>query len=220
MNIYQRIAEVMKVVKYVQKDTKVGDGRNSYKAVSHDKVASVLRDACIDQGIVIHPSQISKGMSVDGVTSYGKPKIRFEALFAVSFVNIEKPEDFFVVNIEAHGDDNMDKAPGKALSMATKMAMLKVFMLESGDNEESRSDDGNGKGPAPSANPPHEMYNWSIDFKNKIQQQINNEGMMALINDNETSLNDCTKKMVKDFADTIKARTEGQVKWPDYIKGK
>ena len=42
--------------------------------------------------------------------------------------------------IEAHANDNGDKAPGKALSYATKSAMLKVFSLETGENDESRAD--------------------------------------------------------------------------------
>lgn len=39
--------------------------------------------------------------------------------------------------------DNADKAPGKALSYAKKYAMLKLFEIETGENDESRYyDDG------------------------------------------------------------------------------
>jgi hypothetical protein len=36
--------------------------------------------------------------------------------------------------------DAGDKAPGKAITYATKISMLKVFGIETGDNEESRAD--------------------------------------------------------------------------------
>ena len=34
--------------------------------------------------------------------------------------------------------DSGDKAPGKAITYATKISMLKVFSVETGDNEEAR----------------------------------------------------------------------------------
>ncbi len=40
--------------------------------------------------------------------------------------------------------DNADKAPGKALSYAKKYAVLKLFEIESGEDEESRFSDDAG----------------------------------------------------------------------------
>ena len=57
LNIYQRINNVMKAVKYVQKDSSVSGGGVNYKAVSHDQVVSVLRQALVDHGIMIFPNQ-------------------------------------------------------------------------------------------------------------------------------------------------------------------
>ena len=58
--------------------------------------------------------------------------------YAVHFVNIDQPEDRVTICINAHAADNGDKAPGKCASYATKSAMLKMFSLETGENEESR----------------------------------------------------------------------------------
>ena len=52
------------------------------------------------------------------------------------FINVDNPEDRFSVDTYAHSDDNTDKGPGKAYTYAVKMALLKVLMLQSGDNEE------------------------------------------------------------------------------------
>ena len=154
LNIYQRIAQVQKKVLAVAKDALVGKGDNAYRAVSHDKVMSLIRQPCIDAGVTIFPVQQAKGESVPGVTSYGKPKHRFEAMYDINFVCIDKPDDRLVVSIEAHGDDNLDKAPGKAVSYATKAAVIKVFMLATGENDEVLLEDGNGTGPPPATTPP------------------------------------------------------------------
>ena len=111
MNIYQRIAAVQKDCPQVKKDTKVGSGGNSYMAVSHDGVLTLLRDSIMKHGIVVATSQKEKGISVDGETKSGTAKIRFEALYDVSFINVDKPEDRHTVAVEAHGEDYNDKGP-------------------------------------------------------------------------------------------------------------
>lgn len=153
MNIYQRIAEVQKVCKYVKKDAEVGTGGNKYKAVTHDKVMELVRQPMIDNGILTFTSQQLKGEHYDGQTRSGTAKIRFEAVYDVSFVNIEDPEDRFMVSVEAHGEDSNDKAPGKAISYATKTAFLKTFMIATGENDEARMEEGIPAGQKPSAAP-------------------------------------------------------------------
>lgn len=141
-NIYQRIAEIQKACGYVKKDTTVGYGNNSYKATSHDAVLRVLRTEAINNGVIIVPSQQAKGESVAGQTKNGADKIRFEAVYDIHFINVDDPKDCHVMSVEAHGEDSNDKAPGKAISYATKTAMLKMFLLETGENDEARLDEG------------------------------------------------------------------------------
>lgn len=136
MNIYEKLNEVRKSVAYIKKDSTVGYGQNSYKAVSHDAVTTLTREHFITQGIVIVPMQKEKGISIDGTTKSGGTKIRFEAMYDIKFVNMEDSHDSLTVTVEAHAEDNGDKAPGKALSYATKSAMLKVLMIETGEDDE------------------------------------------------------------------------------------
>lgn len=127
LNIYERLNEVRKAVKYVQKDAQVA---NQYKAVTHDQVTSVTREHFVAHGIMVVPS-LGESTFENGM---------YAGTFEVSFINIENPEDRMSLFVEAHGMDKGDKAPGKALSMATKYAILKVLSLETGENEESRAD--------------------------------------------------------------------------------
>lgn len=148
MNIYQRINEVRKAIGYVQKDKEVGFGKSGYKAVTHDAVTGMVRSALIEHGVVIVPSVISatfhhaeivQQINDAGVAVAVSAKQRlYEATFQVEFVNIDDPADRIVTQQNAHALDNGDKAPGKAMSYATKYAILKLFNIETGEDEESR----------------------------------------------------------------------------------
>lgn len=140
MNIYQRINEVRKEVARVSKDASVRTGAESYDAVTHDAVTAAVRGAMIKHGIVVVPSLTNSTISDAGATKRGTPIIRFEGSYEVSFINVDEPSDKLVVSVAAHANDMGDKAPGKALSYATKSALLKVFSLETGDSDEARVD--------------------------------------------------------------------------------
>lgn len=136
MNIYQRIDAVRQELAYVKKDKQV----DSYMAVTHDQVTSLVRVHMIKHGIVVVPCLVeSKVLSTGTQTAKGTPFIRYEATYDVTFVNIAEPSDKVNVRIESHAIDHGDKAPGKAISYAVKYAMLKLFSLETGEDEESRA---------------------------------------------------------------------------------
>ena len=141
MNIYQKIAEVQKECSYVKKDASVKAGGQSYRAVTHDAVLERVRDSVINHGILIIPSQNDKGVCIDGVTKSGTAKIRFEATYTIEFINIDDPQDKAVMCIEAHAEDMNDKAPGKGISYASKTAMLKMFLIKTGENDEERMEE-------------------------------------------------------------------------------
>lgn len=131
LNILQRINRVMQHVTYVQKDASVGN----YRAVSHDQVVSVARQHLVEHGIVIYPFQRSGNV----IENRGK-QIFYEGVYEITFVNMDDPNDYVSVDIHAHALDNGDKAPGKAVTYATKAAILKVLCLETGENDESRAE--------------------------------------------------------------------------------
>lgn len=135
LNIYQRINAVRKAIGYVQKDKAVSTGGGSYKAVTHDAVTGMVRAALIEHGVVIVPSVLS------AVFNAKEPEAKqrlYEATYQIEFVNIDDPADRIVTQQNAHALDNGDKAPGKAQSYATKYAILKLFNIETGEDEESR----------------------------------------------------------------------------------
>lgn len=135
MNIYQRINEVRKMIGYVQKDKAVSTGGGSYKAVTHDAVTGMVREALIKHGVIIVPSVIT------AVFHPKEPDAKqrlYEATYQVDFVNMDDPADRITTQQTAHALDNGDKAPGKAQSYATNYAILKLFNIETGEDDESR----------------------------------------------------------------------------------
>ncbi len=139
MNLYQRINEVRKEVDYVQKNKSVSTGGGSYKAVTHDEVTGVIRAHLVKHGVICVPSLVTSAVIIppakDGEVS---KMIRYEATYDFRFVNADDPKEELVIRMEAHAMDNQDKAPGKAISYAKKYAVLKLFEIETGEEEESR----------------------------------------------------------------------------------
>lgn len=134
LNIYQRLSRVRENVDYLKKDAEV----QGYSAVTHDMVTSAVRRHLIAHGVMVIPRQVG-GRAIDvGKTQKGATIIRYEADYEIDFVNIDNPEDRVTMPISSHANDQGDKAPGKAVSYATKYAMLKIFNIETGVNDEGR----------------------------------------------------------------------------------
>ena len=136
MNIYQRINAVRKAINYIQKDKSVSAGpAGSYRAVTHDAVTGMIRQHLVEHGIIIAPTLID---SVFHAKEEGAKQRLYSASYDVRFINMDAPDECVTIRIEAHSLDNGDKAPGKAISYATKYAILKLFNIETGEDEESR----------------------------------------------------------------------------------
>jgi len=143
LNVYQRINNVMRQVKYVQKDRSVSGAGQNYKAVTHDQVVSVARQALVDNGVMIFPNQThGEFLVMRDINATPQPVKMglYTGTYEINFVNIDDGNDKITVTVQAHANDNGDKAPGKALTYATKSAILKVLSLETGEDDESREE--------------------------------------------------------------------------------
>lgn len=138
LNLFQRIVKVRQSVGYAQKDKSVSTGGGSYKAVTHDQVTAIVREHMNTFGIVCVPTLVTSTMNPK---EDGAKQQRYDATYSFDFVNADDPADRLTIVIEAHAMDNADKAPGKALSYAKKYAVLKLFEIETGEDEESRYQD-------------------------------------------------------------------------------
>lgn len=134
LNLFQRLNVIKSKVEYVRKDKQV----DNYKAVTHDAVTAETRRWFVEMGVLIFTSEKSSSMQEIGKTKSGNPMYRFEAKYEICFINCDEPCQKLTVELTSHANDTSDKAPGKAISYATKYAILKVLQLETGENEEAR----------------------------------------------------------------------------------
>ena len=129
-NIYQRINAVMSEAEYIKKGS-AGQGTG----VQYDEVIAMLRGLLTKNGIVIAVDFLADGFRI----TEPKKNYIYQGFFRVSYINMDKPEDRLVTEVVAHAMDAGDKDPGKAISYATKISMLKVFSIETGVNDEARN---------------------------------------------------------------------------------
>lgn len=132
----ERILWVRDRVRVVGKDSNVG---GQYKAVSHDKITGYIRPLLVRAGVFHWVSCIEANDFETGlVTDKGRKVMQHRAVFLVTFENIYDATDKRELRVVSHADDYGDKAPGKALSYATKYALLKIAMIETGEEDEDR----------------------------------------------------------------------------------
>ena len=138
----ERILWLRDHVGYVQKDKDVG---SKYKAVSHDKITGYLRSKMVQAGIFhwvtcVESTDHETGQVIDN----GRRIMQNRATFEVTFESAFNAEDKRTCRVVAHADDYGDKSPGKTLSYATKYALLKISMIETGEEDEERTADDAG----------------------------------------------------------------------------
>jgi len=125
LNVYQRILNIMADIDYIQKGSAKVNGQ--YAFVSHDQVTAKIHPLLVKHRVLMIPT----------VKSHIQEGNRTVLDLMVHFVNVDKPEDQFSINTFGYGVDTSDKGPGKALSYAFKIACLKAFCLETGEDSDN-----------------------------------------------------------------------------------
>lgn len=164
-NIYQRMAEVQKRVQTVFKNetVKMYENDKGYKAVTHDDVAAALHTPLAECGVFMlpdvvefHTTQFDKENQYKKIVTWYRTDIKIKC----KWINIDKPEDFIESSGGAFALDTSDKSYAKAYSLALKIILLKVHLLESRDGEEQR---------------PFDEQNGNNKQANQQQKQQNNQ---------------------------------------------
>ena len=144
LNLLRKINAVQMKVKSVVKDAEIAQGNSSYSVVTHDAVTKALHLPMAEIGIVSWPTILDCNLSEfkKSSTYQGQTKetlyYRADLKVRVTFINSDDKEDKLETEFTSYAMDTSDKAVGKAYSMAIKNIYLKVFMLESLDQEEAR----------------------------------------------------------------------------------
>ena len=134
----------MEGVSHLQKDDTVGSGKNSYKGISDQKVKKVMREELIKQGLVMFRTKIDTEVISREYEAYGDKKVQHFTKVKATYkiVNAENPEESIEIESIGHGVDPQDKSAGKAMTYASKNALLDTFIIPTGeDGDKIHSDD-------------------------------------------------------------------------------
>lgn len=121
-NIYQRMLAIMAELEYIKKRPKAG---LPYPYIAHDDVTEAVHGLFIKHRVYVATSVVDSRQ--EGNRYWGRIRL--------DWVNADKPEDRCSTFHEGHGVDNQDKGPGKALSYAVKMGVLKGLWLATGERD-------------------------------------------------------------------------------------
>lgn len=130
-NVYERIAEVMKDVKFLAKDKHVTYGSTNYNAISEENVTSSVRKSLIKHGLVIVP--VEQNHRREGNLSTVDTKYRIQC--------IDDKEDYIIAASSGTGSDTQDKGVGKAMTYAYKYLLLRVFAIPTGSDPDNTPSD-------------------------------------------------------------------------------
>lgn len=129
MNIYEKISDIMKNVQYLAKDDRVEFGNTKYKALSEEKVTSIMRKELLSHGLIVYP--ISQAANRQGSITHVDVVYRM--------VNAENPDEYIEIASCGDGADTQDKGSGKAMTYAFKYMWLRTFALPTGEDPDKIS---------------------------------------------------------------------------------
>lgn len=129
MNIFEKIQAVMKEVQYLTKDGKVEFGSTKYKALSEEKVTTIMRQKLIEHGLVVYPAYQTSNRQ--GQITHVDVTYRM--------VNVDNPEEYIEIASCGDGADSQDKGSGKAMTYAFKYMWLRTFALPTGEDPDKIS---------------------------------------------------------------------------------
>lgn len=129
MNIYEKIHAIMQSVQYLSKDDRVKFNSTDYKALSEEKVTTIMREQMIKHKLVVFP--IAQTSNRSGQITHVDVVYRM--------VNAENPEEFIEIASCGDGADSQDKGSGKAMTYAFKYMWLRTFALPTGEDPDKIS---------------------------------------------------------------------------------
>ena len=143
LNLQKRKLAVMKDAQYAQKDSTVSTGKSSYQAVTHNQIKAILRKPMIEHGVAFHTSvkscttEIRKVTRGSGTSQYETQERETLVEVTVRLENVDDKKDIEKSTWHGIGVDSGDKSISKAVTNANKNALINLFLLPVGDNDET-----------------------------------------------------------------------------------
>lgn len=128
MNLNEKILDIMKAVQYLAKDDQVAFGNTKYRALSEEKVTTIMRQQLIEHGLIVYPAAMAASRA--GQISHVDVTYRMVDTESGEYIEIASCGD---------GADSQDKGAGKAMTYAYKYMWLRAFALPTGEDPDKIS---------------------------------------------------------------------------------
>jgi hypothetical protein len=126
--LYRKILNVMEKVQHLEKDGKIAYGSTKYKYVTEEKVTTTVRQAMIEEGLIILP------ITVTAQTNNNLTVAHCEYMI----IDVDTGQQTNLQSI-GQGSDSQDKGSNKALTGAYKYLLLRTFAIPTGDDPDKTS---------------------------------------------------------------------------------
>jgi len=147
-NLAKAIICLMKEVSGMEKNSKVGYGKNSYDGTKDRDVKEIFNKAMANNGLCILPTEIDDTIEISSWEEEynGKTKRKQSILTTVKtkYLLLHDSGESIVLAGYGHGVDSQDKGAGKATTYALKNCLLLMALTPVGkmpDAELTHSDD-------------------------------------------------------------------------------
>ena len=121
--LYKKILNVMEKVQHLEKDGKIAYGSTKYNYVTEEKVTTTVRQALIEEGLVVLPLSAHAERADTLTTVHCTYRI----------VDVDTGQDAMLESV-GQGSDSQDKGSNKALTGAYKYLLLRTFAIPTGDD--------------------------------------------------------------------------------------
>lgn len=143
-NLAKAVIAVMKEVKGMEKNSKVGSGSYSYNGTKDQDVKEVFNDALVKNGLCILPISVQAKTKLDRWKDGDKTKQSIFTEVETKYLLLHESGESQEIAGYGHGVDNQDKGAGKATTYALKNCLLYTFLTPVGkieDTETTHSED-------------------------------------------------------------------------------
>ena len=128
MNLYEKLLDIQTRTQAIIKDMTVGEGKQSYKAVSSVQVVEQIRPMMDEHKLLLIPS-VTDARVMEGRTSSGTSRYFTEVFFNMVWHDCESGEELAVPSYAQGVDLAGEKGVGKAHTYNEKYFLMKFFHI-------------------------------------------------------------------------------------------
>ena len=142
--IAKAIIKVMKEVKGMEKNSRVGSGNYAYDGTKDQDVKEVFNEALANNGLCILPIDVKENAKIERWEDNGKMKQSIFTSVITTYLLLHESGESIELSGYGHGVDNQDKGAGKATTYALKNCLLYTFLTPVGkinDTDTTHSQD-------------------------------------------------------------------------------